>query len=183
MIKVIINQHSIRIDMFYRIPCTVIVLPDGIVFLHERILLQEEHTVWIVITCSEIINRKDTGIVVLQTYVAPFFAGEHIPIVGSRHIGLSPLFAEGIVILAVEVFAACRRHLRHDTCTAQMIRQEIVHLRVRTVVRVDNATASERSKALVIGLIYQRTVSTFILLPVFVFVQNLRTVGKVDIAI
>ena len=113
-----------------------------IVFLHKRILLQEKHTLRIVTASSEIINRKDTGIVILQIYVAPFFAGEHIPIVGNRHIGLSPLFAEGIVVLAVEVFAACRRHLRHDTCTAQMIRQEIMHFGAD--VRADDPSSAGR---------------------------------------
>ena len=53
-----------------------------------------------------------------------------------------PSFAEGIVILAVEVFAACRRHLRHDTCTAQMIRQEIVRFRI--IISPDDASAAKR---------------------------------------
>ena len=167
------------IGKLYRVPCTVVVLSDGVVFLHQRILLQEEYTLRIVTASSEIINRKDTGIVILQIYVAPFFAGEHIPIVGSRHIGLSPLFAEGIVVLAVEVFAACRRHLRHDARTAQMIRQEIVHFRTCSVIRSYDPSAAERLTELAAVVIYQRT-SIFVLLTVGILMLNLCAIGKID---
>lgn len=107
--------------------------------------------------------------------------GKGIPIIRSRHTRLRPLFAEGIVILAVEVFAACRRHLRHDTCTAQMIRQEIVHLRVRAVVRTDDPTAAERGAFECPVIIYQRTYVPSQLAIVVSAHLDLRTVGKIGI--
>ena len=88
------------------------------------------------------------------------FSGKGIPIIRSRHTRLRPLFAEGIVILAVEVFAACRRHLRHDARTAQMIGQEVMYL--RTAVCSDDPSSAERCAleridSIISPMIYQRT--------------------------
>ena len=125
-----------------------------------------------IIDCRTVPRDRHSGARVPRSFSAP-----------RRSAAVVSKFCRRDSNLMVEIDSAHRHSLCHYAFTTRMIDQEIMYLRVRTIVCVDNATASERSKALVIGLIYQRTVSTFILLPVFVFVQNLRTVGKVDIAI
>ena len=151
-------------------------MANRIVFLGHRILLQEHYPFGIVEPCTEI------GIIdLLESQMLFFLTGEGVAIIRCRHVGLRPLLAEGIVVLAVEIFAACRRHLRHDTCTAQMIRQEIVHLRVRAVVRTDDPTAAERGAFECPVIIYQRTCVTCAFVVVVSAHLDLRTVGKIGI--
>ena len=169
---------TITIDKSDRVSCTIIVLSYAEIFLQQWILLQEMNTIGVIEPSFEV------GIVYdLTSKMLLLFSGKGIPIIRSRHTRLRPLFAEGIVILAVEVFAACRRHLRHDTCTAQMIRQEIVHLRVRAVVRADDPAVVERGAlecvyGSIIRRIYQRT-NIECLLTIIILVPACSSIRKI----
>ena len=107
-----------------RIPRTIIVLPDGIVLLQQRVLLQERHSSGIVETRTEVVERGDGSIVALA--VLTLLARKQERVAARRHARLFPLLTEGIVILAIEIDSACRRNLRHNTRAAQMIRQEVM---------------------------------------------------------
>ena len=101
--------HPVGIDQANWITQAIIVLANRIVFLGHRILLQEHYPFGIVEPCTEI------GIIdLLESQMLFFLTREGVAIIRCRHVGLRPLLAEGIVVLAVEIFAACRRYLRHD---------------------------------------------------------------------
>ena len=162
---------TITIDKSDRVSCTIIVLSYAEIFLQQWILLQEMNTIGVIEPSFEV------GIVYdLTSKMLLLFSGKGIPIIRSRHTRLRPLFAEGIVILAVEVFAACRRHLRHDTCTAQMIRQEIA--RFHSARRGHYAPATEARTFECPVIMYQRTCITSGFVVVVSAHLDLCTVGK-----
>ena len=86
-------------------------------------------------------RRRERRLLIVEPY-------PEIGIVGQGYHGPFPLPEE-----VQQLFPSS---LCHYAFTTRMIDQEIMYLRVRTIVCVGNATASERSTALVIGLIYQR---------------------------
>ena len=155
-----------------------VVLSYTEIFLKQWVLLQEMDSFGIIKPCSEI------GIIdLLESQMLFFLTGEGVTIIRCRHVGLCPLLAEGIVILAVEVFAACRRHLCHDTCTAQMIRQEIVYFRPPAVVRADDPAVVERGAlecvyGSIIRRIYQRT-NIECLLTIIILVPACSSIRKI----
>ena len=86
-----------------------------------------------------------------------FLAREQERVAARRHARLFPLLTEGIVILAIEVLAARRRHLRNHARTAQMVRHEIVNLGTRTIVCSSNPSPAERGTLELSVIVYQRT--------------------------
>ena len=70
------NFRTIRIDIFYRIPRTIVVLSYAEIFLQQRVLLQEMDTVGV------IEPRTEVGIIdLLESQMLFFLTGECIPII------------------------------------------------------------------------------------------------------
>ena len=157
-----------------RISKTIIIRRYRNIILDFGILLQKVNAVRVIEACTEV------GIIdLLESQMLLFLTGEGVAIIRCRHVGLRPLLAEGIVILAIKVFAARRRHLRDHARAAQMIRQEIVYL--RTVVRTDDPAAAERRTLELRVIVYQRTCVMRGLVVVVSAHLDLRAVGKIGI--
>ena len=101
-------------------------------------------------------------------------------VVGNRSRNRSPLFAERIVIVLFDHRTVGGDNLPH---TAQMFRQEIVHLRVRAVVRADDPAVVERGAlecvyGSIIRRIYQRT-NIECLLTIIILVPACSSIRKI----
>ena len=101
-------------------------------------------------------------------------------VVGNRSRNRSPLFAERIEIVLFDHRTVGGDNLPH---TAQMIRQEIVHLRVRAVVRADDPAVVERGAlecvyGSIIRRIYQRT-NIECLLTIIILVPACSSIRKI----
>ena len=83
---------SVQINSTYRIPRTVTVLSDRIVFLQQRILREPSTPIGIVHARPEIDIGKTQKCLLL-------LAAEPMTVVGNRSRNRSPSFAEGIVIV------------------------------------------------------------------------------------
>jgi len=152
-----------------------VVLSYTEIFLKQWVLLQEMDSFGIIKPCSEI------GIIdLLESQMLFFLTGEGVTIIRCRHVGLCPLLAEGIVIVLFDHRTVGGDNLPH---TAQMIRQEIVHLRVRAVVRADDPAVVERGAlecvyGSIIRRIYQRT-NIECLLTIIILVPACSSIRKI----
>ena len=128
-----------------RIPRTVTVLSDRIVFLRQRILREPPSPIGIVHARPEIDIGKTQKCLLL-------LAAEPMTVVGNRSRNRNPSFAERVVIVLFDHRTVGGDNLPH---AAQMIRQEIA--RFQTLRRDYEPSPAERGAFETPVVVYQRT--------------------------